>query len=431
MTLSYLLISCVLAQASDSLSIEQCVAIAKSHNLNVKIAGSAVRAANLGKTVAGKALLPQFKFAAGASYAPWSLKFGYDPAVSNGGEMGARVIAEQTIYDGGMRSLDIRRAGLNSDYEGVVYRKVEVDLEYEVRNTFIELLRAQQEQVYKSESTARLSDYYDLVKRLNAAGTVGYTDLLSAQAELTNARTTSLAAMQAVTIARYRLAEVMGTPDDTSFAAEGALDDLLVIAEDISEPVPAVDVAANLDRKAAELDYNRSQIEISQIRAEKKPSVSLVGDIGALTSRQNLQMPASERFNSFGYSVGLGVEIPLWDWGARKGRIQQSVMESHNALDRMKIVDQAIVTRYRMLRTQMDNAAQRLKSIGEMLETARQNYALFTAKYADGYASAYEVLSAERFLTDTYLSQIETLAEIQSLRAQYDQLAGKGQEETE
>lgn len=66
-----------------------------------------------------------------------------------------------------------------------------------------------------------------------------------------------------------------------------------------------------------------------------------------------------------------------------------------------------------------------------MLETARQNYALFTAKYADGGASAYEVLTAEQALTDARLSEIETLAEIQSLQAQYEHLAATGWKKTE
>ncbi len=420
-----------MAQASDSLTIDQCLVIAKANNLELTIAKSGTRAAEFGKTAADRAFLPQFRFSGGAGYAPWSLTFGYDPAVSNGGELGARIIGEQTVYDGGMRSLDIRRAGLDVDFQGVAYKQTERDIVFAVRRAFIEMLRARQEQLSRDESASRLSDYIELIKRLNAAGMVGYTDLLSAQIDLANARTAAMTAAQASALAGYQLMQVMGTPDDTTLAVRGSLDSLLVIAGGITEPLPPIDPSTNLNMQAAQLDYGLSQIAVGQIRAERLPNVSLTGDVGVLTSRQNLQMPAPERFNSFGYSVGIGIDMPLWDWGARKARIQQGAAESRAALNRIKAVDQSILAEYRMLQTQMNYAEQRLLTIRAMLETARQNYALFTAKYADGDASAYDVLAAEQGLTSAHLSEIEILAEIQTVQAQYEHLATKGQDKTE
>lgn len=415
-------------QAADSLTIDQCLAIAKVNNLDLSIAGDAKRAAEFGKTAAGKALFPQFGFSGEAGYAPWSLSFGYDPAVSNGGEMGARIIGEQTVYDGGMRSLDIRQADLGADLQDVAFNQTKRNIVFALRQAFIELLRAQQERSSRDESVSRLSEYVDLAKRLNAAGTVGYTDLLSAKIGLTNARTEAMKVAQEVTTARYRLVQIMGTPDDTSFAVTGSLDSLLVVAEDITGPLPPIDASLNPDMQAAQVDYGLSQIAVSRIKAERSPRISLTGDIGVLTSRQNLQMPAPERYNSFGYSVGVGIDMPLWDWGARKARVEQSIIESRAAFNRTKAVDQSLQTEYRSLRGQMENAKERLQGIRTVLETAGENYALYMAKYADGDASAYEVLAAEQGLTDARLSEVETLAEIQSVQAQYERLTAKGNE---
>ncbi len=416
----------VSARAADSLTIDRCLDIAKANNPNLSIAGDARRAAAFGKTAARKMYLPQFRFAGGAGYAPWSLSFGYDPAVSNGGELGARIIGEQTVYDGGMRSLDIREAGLGVDFQDVAYRQTERDVVFAVRQAFIDLLHARQEQLSLDESAARLSEYADLAKRLNAAGTVGYTDLLSARIGLTNARTSAMTAAQEVAKARYRLVQVMGTPDDTSFAVIGSLDSLLVVAEEITGSLPPIDAAVNLDLRAAQVDYSLSRLAVGRIKAERRPQISLTGDVGVLTSRQNLQMPAPERYNSYGYSVGVGIDLFLWDWGARKARIEQSTVESRAAFERIKVVDQSIQTEYRALRVQMENAVQRLHEIRTMIESARENYALFMAKYADGDASSYDVLAAEQALTDARLSEVGTLAEIQLVRAQYEQLAAKG-----
>lgn len=416
----------VSAHAQDSLTIDGCLAIAKANNPSLSIAGDARRAAAFGKTAAGKALLPRFGFSGGAGYAPWSLSFGYDPAVSNGGELGARIIGEQTVYDGGTRSLDIREAGLGVDFQDVAYRQTERDIVFAVRQAFIELLRAQEEQSSLDESAARLSEYVDLAKRLNAAGVVGYTDLLTARIGLTRARTASMTAAQAAMTARYRLVQAMGTPDDTSFVVTGSLDSLLVVADSPSVPLSPFDVAVNLDVQAAQVDYSLSRIAVDRIKAERMPQISLTGDIGVLTSRQNLQMPTPERYNSYGYSVGVGVDLPLWDWGARKARIEQNAIASRAARDRIKVINQSIQTEYRALRVQMENAVQRLRQIRTMLETASENYALLMAKYADGDATAYDVMAAEQGFTDAQLSEVETLAEIQLVQAQYEQLTAKG-----
>jgi outer membrane protein TolC len=366
LTIFFLLLAAVshpTAGASDSLTINQCVAIAKANNLNLSIAGDTRRAAASGKTAAGKALLPRFSFSGGAGYAPWSLSFGYDPAVSTGGELGARIIGKQTVYDGGIRSLDMREAGLSVDFQDVAYRQTERDVVFAVRQAFIDLLRAQQEQSSRDESASRLSEYVDLAERLNAAGTAGYTDLLSARIGLTNARAEAMRAARQAETARYRLVLAMGTPDDTTFAVTGSLDNLLVVTEDITEPLSPIDVSGSLDMRAAQVDYSLSRISVSRIKAERLPQIVLTGDAGVLTSRQNLQMPAPERYNSFGYSVGVGIDMPLWDWGARKALVEQSVFESRAAFARIKVIEQSIQAEYRTLRAQMENAAQLLQEI--------------------------------------------------------------------
>jgi outer membrane protein TolC len=388
----------------------------------LRIAENGMRSSEIGRSIADKARWPRFSIAGNASYAPASLSFGYDPAVSNGGEYGARLVAEQTIYDGGLMGLDIRLAEAEVAGQSLAYQQQARDLVFAVRQAFVDMLLAQSQTELRDSSVNRLADYLGLVERLNESGTVGYTDFLSTQVDLDNARVNAMAAAESLKSARFNLARLMGTANDTTFAIRGSLDTLLIDAKDTLALLPEVVLDRNLDVVAAQIGRTRSQIALAQTKAQWKPSVSVVADAGVVTSRENLLLPRSERYNSVGYSVGVTLDMPLWDWGSRKAQIRRSSLDLKSSSDYIELVRRDVLTVYRTTRTRITGALRRLQSIRQMTETAQKNYLLSTAQYADGAVTASEVLIAQQLLTGAYSTEVEILAEIQSLRAQLAQI---------
>lgn len=416
------------AAASDTLTLEQCVEVARANSPELRIAAYGIHSSEFARSVADKARWPSFSIAGNASYAPASLSFGYDPAVSNGGEFGARLVAEQTVYNGGLIGLDIRLAESEFKGQSLAYRQQERDLVFAVRQAFVNLLLAQRQAELRDSSVNRLADYLGLVERLNESGTVGYTDFLSTQVDLANARVASMAAGEALKSARFNLARLMGTPDDTTFIVRGSLDSLLIDAGDTAAVTPEMQLDNNLDIAAAQVGRTQSRIALAQAKARWRPSVSLMADAGVVTSRENLLLPRSERYNSVGYSVGVSVAMPLWDWGVRKAEIQRSSLELKSSSEYIELVRRNILTSYRTVQSQLTGALRRLQSIRQMTETAQKNYLLSTAQYADGAVTASEVLIAQQLLTSAYSTEVETLAEIQSLRAQLAKITESTQE---
>ena len=89
--------------------------------------------------------LPQFSFEGSAIYAPSSNHFGYDPAISNGGQFSGQIVARQSVYDGGIRSIRANQLGIDIDLRVKEYRMAERDLRYAVKQAFIEVLRSEEE----------------------------------------------------------------------------------------------------------------------------------------------------------------------------------------------------------------------------------------------------------------------------------------------
>ncbi|HVP07598.1 MAG TPA: TolC family protein, partial [Candidatus Acidoferrum sp.] len=365
---------------------------------------------------------PQLRFSAGASFAPAAHNFGYDPAITDKGQLSSQLILEQPIYDSGRRRLKIEQADLDIERLSIEQQLAGRDLEFSVKEAFFEILRSQSEVSLRSESARQLSEYLDLVRSLNAGGAVGYTDVLRTQTELQNARLAVDESRQLVAAAKYSLAELLGTPQDTSFVLSGTLDSMTSSAADSAAvPVP-YDSSQNLDVITSQLAYERSIADVRDAQKEKLPTLSLVADAGYLTSRDNLQLPASERISGLGYSAGLLFELPIFDWGGRKYRVQQRQLEAESARLQTESLNRSISVEYRKGLVEMQTARARLRVVREGMKTAEDNFLLTKSKYAGGSAPASDVLSAQQLLTESRLSEIETLAELATLQAKLERL---------
>jgi len=413
---------------ADSLSLERCIAIARRNSPELRIASSAIEASRLDRKLVAQTRWPQLRLSAGAGYAPFSRSFGYDPAVSNGGELGARVIAEQTLYSGGTTGLQEKQAETAISQQSLAWQQQDRDLVYAVRLAFIDLLSAEKQHELARQSVAQLADYTSLVADLHQSGRARYADLLNAQVELARAQIDSADAEQVIASARLNLNRLLGLPDDTLLEPAGSLDTLLLDAADTTMAIPQAIAGDNLDISAARLDLAQNRLTLDLTRSQWKPTVSFSADAGIETSRENLLLPSSERYRSVGYSVGLSIDMPLWDRGKRRTETARTRTQIRAAEDNITLVRRNTAADYRDTRLRLIQTQRRLVTIRNVVETAQKNYLLNTAQYADGYVTASEVLLAQQTLTDTQRSEIDALAAIQSLKARLDMISRPEQE---
>ncbi len=370
------------------------------------------------------------RFVGGAGYAPYSLDFGYDPAVSNGGELGARLVAEQTVYSGGIYSGQIKQADIGKSLTRISWQQARRDLEFEVRQAFIELLMTEQKHDFAEKNVTRLSDFADLATALNKSGAVGYTDVLNSRMELARAQIDAETIGQDVSTARLNLGRLLGYPNADSLVVDGSLENLLIDVADTVQLAPRMDTTNNIDLEAVRLDYAQNRLALDMTRSQWKPKVAIAADAGVMTSRDNLLANPADRYNSIGYSVGINIEMPVFDWGSRSKEVAKSKIELKSAEDNIGLIRREIIFEYNDNLNHLTNARKRLSSIQKVLETAENNYLLNKAQYADGAAVVSDVIIAAQALSDTRQSEIETLAEIQLLQARLDKITRSKQDDT-
>lgn len=407
---------------AESLNLDQCLARAKANNLVLKQADLSLRSADMARQAWTSAGLPQLRLSAGASFAPGTLHFGYDPALTNLGQFGIQFVLEQALFDGGRRGLKATQLDLDLSRMSGQQQLALRDLEFEVRQSFIEQLRAQHEALLRQQSVTQLSEYLDLVKRLHAGGIVAYTDLLKTQVELANGATGLSRAQQSLAEAKVRLAGLLGTPSDTSFSLSESIGDFETPPYDSASAAGTPDTNQSLDLFLARLDYERTASEITEVEKEKLPTIALIADAGLLTSRENLLMPESDRYRSLGYSAGITLDMPLFDWGGRKLRVQQKQLAAESAHLQAEIIRRTFETEYRSALARLAWSGSQVRVLHEAIQKAEDNFLLTKSKYAAGGATASEVLGAEQLLTETRIAELESSSDARLAQAKITRL---------
>src|ERR1041385_1668789 len=264
----------LLTKGQTTFTLDRCLDIAREKNLKLRFSDLELQSLNLLHDEISTTGLPQISLHAGASYAPSFDRFGYDPALTNGGELAGQIEVEQSIFDGGVRGLKLDQTKLDIQRATIERKTVNRDLTFECKRLFIEALRAQNEIKLEQESVGQLVQYLEIVERLSKGGNASYTDLLKTQVQLSNAKISLQKAAEAIATAKYSLSELLGIAVDTSFNVEGSLENLLGAS---------IDTASNqllipphtLDIDIAELAIQKNILDMELSKRERFPVVSL------------------------------------------------------------------------------------------------------------------------------------------------------------
>jgi outer membrane protein TolC len=405
------------AMQARVLTLDECIALAKKNSPSLRIAENALSSAAFSRKGLFASRFPQVKINSGASAAPVFNRFGYDTAITDYGQIAAQIIAEQTLYDGGIYGLKARQMQVDLENLRIARTISERDIVFSVKQVFIEILRAREEIELDRQSLMQLTDYLNLVKNLCASGRVHYTDVLKTTIQLSSANASLQKARESSTLSYYELAEMIGATPDTAFDVRGSLDSLSVMLVDTTAAEGTF--PQSLESRSNELAVTRSGLDAAITHREKFPTVSLVADAGLLTS---LTDPVADRWDHVGYSAGISVDVPLMDWGQRRMREKQQQLAIQTARYQAEAFNRSQTRELRSLSLQIRNLAQRISDLRTTAKDADNNYVLTKAKYLGGAAPVTEVLDAQQLVTDTRLEELQARADMLRLSARLEQI---------
>ncbi|HEY3875175.1 MAG TPA: TolC family protein [Candidatus Kapabacteria bacterium] len=404
---------CALAQRT--ITLDSAIAFSYEHSPLLRASGLNIEEAHLAAREAALNPYPGLRYNLGASYAPQSQNFGYDPTITNEGQLNAQLTMQATIYNGGAFGLRKQQAALDISHAQSGLSLTREDLRFDVTQSFLDDLRARMSITIERETVQELQTYRDLVDRLFHGGTSAYTDLLKTDVQLGEEKISLHKAEADEVQARFALAALFGTPTDTSFSVQGAFDS--VFSGDAFK-MGSYDSLVMLTISIAENELQRAKLDVELARAQAKPTLDANVDAGLLTSMENITAPPGERFPFWGVSAGISLQGPIFDWGLNKTQVEEkeAIVEIlQSQLNEQKRELAAQITQILIL---LRSAQTRLAEVRANLIKARDSYDLERAQYAVGGALASEVLDAQKQVHDERTSELQILSDMESYRSQ-------------
>ncbi len=240
---------------------------------------------------------PQVNLTGQALVAPTYGQYGYDEAVTNGGNYEAIVSVSQLIFP--RKEINTNKKLSNIAHQSLSNqaKQTEIQLKKDVTDKYLTICLLEQQQIYFSESDSFLVHELVLLKNLTEKGIYRISDYYELSVEEQSERTELVKLKLDMVQSFSDLNEACGISDTTHYYLA----------------VPQIQAFKQADYRQLTM-FQKYQIDSSQISfqgklldAEYNPHLSWYADAGMEASQPNLI------YRSFGNSIGLNLSMPIYD----------------------------------------------------------------------------------------------------------------------
>jgi len=244
-----------------------------------------------------------------ANYAPVINGYGYDTALSNGQAVSALVGFNQRILGKGQINSQAESFKLIKDAL-IINKKVAVkDLDKSIIAQYITAFGTEKQMVFNDKVTSLLKEEESILKKLTKSSIYKQTDYLIFNATIKQQELKALQLKQQYQNDLALLNYLTGERDTTLVKLKTPD---LTIKSDTEQ--------GNIFLKQYETDSLKIKNADKLIDNNYKPSISLLGDAGYNSSF------IYQGYKNFGFSVGVGVNVPIYDGNQRSLQHQKNSM---------------------------------------------------------------------------------------------------------
>jgi outer membrane protein TolC len=357
-----LIVECINASAQVR-TIDDYIGSARRYNTSLIDYRNQFAALGFDSAKIANSYLPKINFSSQVMIAPVIGGFGYDSAITNGGNYSALVAASQELFQGGNRDLQIAklRAQRQSIATTLILNERELikGITTQYVTTYSDLNALQTAQ----ENLKLIDEQLQILKELVSKGVYSQMDYLNL---MISRNQQSIAVLQAQSQYRadlYKLNLQSGIQDTAN---------VLLGAPSLSVN-PALSSTQSL--RIAQFTYDSLSIEYDRSLLDwtYRPKLGWFADAGLNTSDPR------NAYHNLGFSAGLNLSIPLYDGGQRSFEYQKFDLQQNTLAAKARIFTFERNSNRMMLTGQMElqdsligEYRKQLESINELLQFQKQ-----------------------------------------------------------
>ncbi|MPQ49258.1 hypothetical protein GCQ56_19840 [Marinifilum sp. N1E240] len=321
----------------------------------------------------------------------------------------------QSLYMYNKIKTDYERAKTNYELTGKRLKRNELDIIYQVSETFYRLHSSKERMKIANKSLQRQEKAYQIAENKFKAGLIREVEALQMEVDLGEARNT------------YDLASVNYETQLNIFKQTLgiSLKDSIVLKSDFNYHPIQVDVQkaikhgldSRMELKEKQLQLKLAKLDIKRVKSYGAISGSinayydLIGiertdrNTSLNTAIKNSWSNLKDRPGNFG--VAFKVSIPILDWGENKARVKSAQTQiNQNLLD----IEEETVTIEREIISTVNNlhsSLRRLQLLEKNVEVAEKSFAISQSRFSNGDIDTQALALDRERLDNSHISHLE------------------------
>lgn len=299
-----------------------------------------------------------------------------------------QLVGSDTLYSGGLRGANLRVAQYRARAAAAGFRMAEKDVDLAVRLRFSELLRAQDEIVFRAQGIDRLRSYLAEIEARKAAGQPVGSDVVTTQVRLGTEEAALAETARALDEAKLELNDLMGREPQAPLA--------LVPLPPPPPPgrPPVTPWTAVPELRQAAASRGAAEAGIAATQAERRPQFSVSANVGVLPVFGTNAGTGPNSGTGFGGSVLFSLSWSLWDAGVFRSRLERAQFLAQQARASEVVALRRSRLSWQFADAQRTRLYQQVQAWAQNVPLARDAYLQTTSMYNGGTATALEVLDA-------------------------------------
>ena len=389
------------SRGQSILSLDSCRSMAFAYNQDLKVASRSVDAAMSNAQATRANLYPDIDF---RSY--YIFSDGVNPQIDVADldnmqlyNLGLRVT--QNIYRGRQVQYTAQIADQKVDKMSALRDLSETDLIYYTDQLYWQTVMASEMVELARDYTSVIEELYEVVKNRTDAEIIVVNDLLLTEVQLNDARLGNIQADNQLKVSTMHLNRLIGLDVNSNTMVKSKITPGFVGQEGTDAEQKAMENRPELKAQKAEMDINSTSVDLAKSSYHPALTGSVGGGYGATSLGGGLNDP--------GLSVNalVSLSLPIYEFGQRKSEVAYSrINYEMTQLEYQKLED-IITLEVNSAVYNVEQSIQKVELSDNSLLKASENLKLLTNQYREGLASVIEVISAQIFWQNAYLSNIE------------------------
>ena len=297
-------------------------------------------------------------------------------------------------------------AQIGLDLATLTEKQTRLDVIFHAQETYFSLLKALKHREVAAQTVMQISAQRDVAQSFYDEGLSPRNDLLQSLARLANAEQELVRAQNRLDIGRSRFNTMLRRPIDTP-----------VSIVDMQDYRP---LSITLDDGLQTARQNRLDIEIAnkQVQlAEKEMAIAKRDYYPAVTLKGNYYQRGTDWQVNGGEGIGdryqwevmAEASWNIWEWGRTYYGVQDKFFQLQQAQQQREEILDNVALEVKDLLLSARASETNIRTVGQALEQARENYRINQERYKEQVATNTDVLDAQTLLAETLTNYYDAL----------------------